>query len=69
MGAAARRQPGRVQERTLRSVTANARRDAEEFLRLAQQLRLRARSRRGEADRTLAGLGADRINGTAVRSL
>jgi propanol-preferring alcohol dehydrogenase len=57
------------QERTLRSVTANTRGDAEEFLRLAQQLRLRVTVtpyRFAEADRALADLAADRVNGAAV---
>jgi propanol-preferring alcohol dehydrogenase len=57
------------QERTLRSVTANTRGDAEEFLRLAQQLRLRVTVTPypfAEADRALADLAADRVNGAAV---
>ena len=57
------------QERTLRSVTANSRGDAEEFLRLAQQLRLRVTVtpyRFAEADRALTDLAADRVNGAAV---
>ena len=60
------------QERTLRSVTANTRGDAEEFLRLAQQLRLRVTVTPyplGEADRALADLAADRVNGAAVLSV
>ena len=57
------------QERAVRSVTANTRGDAEEFLRLAGQLRLRVTVTPyplGEADRALADLAADRINGAAV---
>jgi len=57
------------QERTLRSVTANTRGDAEEFLRLAQQLRLQVTVTPypfAEADRALADLAADRVNGAAV---
>ena len=60
------------QERTVRSVTANTRGDAEEFLRLAQQLRLRVTVTPyplGEADRALADLAADRVNGAAVLSV
>jgi propanol-preferring alcohol dehydrogenase len=59
------------QERTLRSVTSNTRGDADEFLRLAQQLRLRVTVspyRFAEADRALADLAADRVNGAAVLS-
>jgi propanol-preferring alcohol dehydrogenase len=60
------------QERTLRSVTANTRGDAEEFLRLAQQLRLRVTVTPyalGQADQALADLAADRVNGAAVLSV
>ncbi len=60
------------QERTLRSVTANTRGDAEEFLRLAQQLRLRVTVTPyslGQADRALADLAADRVSGAAVLSV
>jgi alcohol dehydrogenase, propanol-preferring len=60
------------QERTVRSVTANTRGDAEEFLRLAQQLRLRVTVTPyplGKADRALADLAADRVNGAAVLSV
>ena len=56
-------------ERTLRSVTSNTRGDGEEFLRLAQQLRLRVSVTPyplAEADRALADLAADRITGAAV---
>jgi propanol-preferring alcohol dehydrogenase len=59
------------QERAVRSVTANTRGDAEEFLRLAQQLRLRVTVTPyplGAADRALADLAADRVNGAAVLS-
>ncbi|MGI9006943.1 MAG: zinc-dependent alcohol dehydrogenase family protein [Streptosporangiaceae bacterium] len=56
-------------ERTLRSVTSNTRGDGEEFLRLAQQLKLRVSVTPyplAEADRALADLAADRITGAAV---
>jgi alcohol dehydrogenase, propanol-preferring len=59
------------QERTLRSVTANTRGDAEEFLRLAQRLRLRVTVtpyRLSQADQALADLAADRVAGAAVLS-
>jgi propanol-preferring alcohol dehydrogenase len=57
------------QERTLRSVTANTRGDAEEFLRLAQQLKIRVTVtpyRLSEADHALADLAADKVHGAAV---
>lgn len=57
------------QERRLRSVTANTRRDGEEFLRLAARLRLRPTTvpyRLEHADRALADLAADRLTGAAV---
>jgi len=57
------------QERTLRSVTANTRGDAEEFLRLAERLRLRVTVTPyplDAADQALADLAADRITGAAV---
>jgi propanol-preferring alcohol dehydrogenase len=60
------------QERTLRSVTANTRGDAEEFLRLAQRLRLRVTVtpyRLEQADQALADLAADRVAGAAVLSV
>jgi alcohol dehydrogenase, propanol-preferring len=60
------------QERTLRSVTANTRGDAEEFLRLAQRLRLRVEVNPypfGQADRALADLAAERFTGAAVISV
>jgi propanol-preferring alcohol dehydrogenase len=60
------------QERTLRSVTANTRGDAEEFLRLAQRLRLRVTVtpyQLGQADQALADLAGDRVAGAAVLSV
>jgi propanol-preferring alcohol dehydrogenase len=57
------------QERKLRSVTANTRGDAEEFLRLAERLRLRVTVTSyplDRADQALADLAADRITGAAV---
>jgi propanol-preferring alcohol dehydrogenase len=57
------------QERNLRSVTSNTRGDGEEFLRLAQKLKLRVSVTPyplAEADRALADLAADRITGAAV---
>ncbi|HEV2784268.1 MAG TPA: zinc-binding alcohol dehydrogenase family protein [Actinophytocola sp.] len=57
------------QERQLRSVTANTRADAREFLRVAGEHRLRVTTKEyplGEADRALADLAADRVNGAAV---
>ena len=60
------------QERQLRSVTSNTRGDAEEFLRLAQRLRISVTTtpyRFEEADKALADLAADRVNGAAVLSL
>ncbi len=57
------------QERTLRSVTANTRGDAEEFLRLAERLRLKVSVTPyplDAADQALADLAADRITGAAV---
>lgn len=57
------------QERTVRSVTANTRQDGKEFLHLAGRHRLRV-SVTGyplaEADRALADLAGDRVNGAAV---
>jgi propanol-preferring alcohol dehydrogenase len=56
-------------ERTLRSVTANTRGDAEEFLRLAERLRIRVAVTTyplDQADQALADLAADRITGAAV---
>jgi propanol-preferring alcohol dehydrogenase len=57
------------QERRLRSVTANTRADGEEFLRLADRLGLEVTVTPyplAEADRALADLAADRVNGAAV---
>jgi alcohol dehydrogenase, propanol-preferring len=56
-------------ERTLRSVTANTRRDGEEFLALADRVGLRVAVSphpMDEADRALADLAADRVRGAAV---
>jgi propanol-preferring alcohol dehydrogenase len=60
------------QERSLRSVTANTRGDADEFLRLAQQLRLKVTVtpyQFAAADQALADLAADRVTGAAVLSM
>jgi alcohol dehydrogenase, propanol-preferring len=60
------------QERTLRSVTSNTRGDGEEFLRLAERLRLRVTVNPypfDQADQALADLAADRFTGAAVISL
>ena len=60
------------QERTLRSVTANTRGDAEEFLRLAQRLRLRVTVTPyllDQAARALGDLAGDRFAGAAVLSV
>ena len=57
------------QERTLRSVTANTRGDAAEFLTLARRLAIRVTTTPypfGQADRALAVLAADRIHGAGV---
>jgi propanol-preferring alcohol dehydrogenase len=57
------------QERRLRSVTANTRRDGEEFLRLAERLGVRATTVRysmAEAPRALADLAHGRFGGAAV---
>jgi alcohol dehydrogenase, propanol-preferring len=57
------------QERSLRSVTSNTRGDAEEFLRLAERLRLKVTVTRyplESADKALADLAAERITGAAV---
>jgi alcohol dehydrogenase, propanol-preferring len=59
------------QERQLRSVTSNTRGDAEEFLRLAQRLRINVTItpyRFDQADQALADLAADRVHGAAVLS-
>jgi propanol-preferring alcohol dehydrogenase len=57
------------QERALRSVTANTRGDAEEFLRLAGRLRLQVATTPypfDRADRALADLAAGRVRGAGV---
>jgi propanol-preferring alcohol dehydrogenase len=57
------------QERTLRSVTANTRADAGEFLTLAQRLRIKVTTTPyafDQADRALADLAGDRIHGAGV---
>ena len=57
------------QERTLRSVTANTRQDGAEFLEIAARIGLRVTVSRypvSAADRALADLAADRVNGAAV---
>jgi propanol-preferring alcohol dehydrogenase len=57
------------QERQLRSVTSNTRADGEEFLRLADRLNLKVTVSPyalDEADRALADLAGDRVNGAAV---
>ena len=62
----------RTLERTLRSVTSNTRGDGEEFLRLAERLRLRVTVNPypfDQADQALADLAADRFTGAAVISL
>jgi propanol-preferring alcohol dehydrogenase len=60
------------QERTLRSVTSNTRGDAAEFLTLAQRLRIKVTTSPypfERADRALADLAGDRVEGAAVLSL
>lgn len=57
------------QERQLRSVTSNTRGDAEEFLRLAERLRIKVTTTRyslDKAEQALADLAADRVHGAAV---
>jgi propanol-preferring alcohol dehydrogenase len=57
------------QERQLRSVTSNTRADGEEFLRLADRLGLKVTVTAyplDAADRALADLAGDRVNGAAV---
>jgi propanol-preferring alcohol dehydrogenase len=57
------------QERTLRSVTANTRRDGEEFLAIADRIGLKPTTTPyplSAVDQALADLAADRINGAAV---
>ena len=56
-------------ERALRTVTANTRADGEEFLRLAASMQLQVHHQEyplDEADRALADLAADRVDGAAV---
>ena len=56
-------------ERELVSVTANTRRDGEEFLAIALRIRMRVTTTPyafEEADRALADLAADRVEGAAV---
>ena len=60
------------QERTLRSVTANTRADAADFLTLAQRLRIKVSTTSyplEQASQALADLAADRVHGAAVLSL
>jgi propanol-preferring alcohol dehydrogenase len=60
------------QERQVRSVTSNTRADGEEFLRLAARLPLSVTTTPydfADADRALADLAADRVNGAAVLTL
>jgi propanol-preferring alcohol dehydrogenase len=57
------------EERTLRSVTANTRRDGEEFLALAAAAKVRVTTQAypfRQTDRALADLAADRVTGAAV---
>jgi propanol-preferring alcohol dehydrogenase len=57
------------EERTLRSVTANTRGDGVEFLEIAARIEIKATVspyRFDEADRALADLAHDRVNGAAV---
>jgi propanol-preferring alcohol dehydrogenase len=59
-------------ERTLRSVTANTRGDAAEFLTLAERLRIKVSTTPyafEQADKALADLAGDRVQGAAVLSL
>jgi alcohol dehydrogenase, propanol-preferring len=60
------------QERTLRSVTANTRGDAAEFLTLARRLRIQVTTtpyRFEQAGQALADLAGDRIHGAGVLSM
>jgi propanol-preferring alcohol dehydrogenase len=60
------------QERTLRSVTANTRADAADFLTLAQRLHIKVSTSSypfERASQALADLAADRVHGAAVLSL
>ncbi len=57
------------EERTLCSVTANTRRDGEEFLALAARIGIKVQTqpyRLDQADEALADLAHDRVNGAAV---
>ena len=57
------------EERALQSVTANTRRDGEEFLELAGQIGIRVSTTpypMDQADRALSDLAHDRVNGAAV---
>jgi propanol-preferring alcohol dehydrogenase len=57
------------EERTMRSVTANTRRDGAEFLELAARFGVRpitASYRLADTDKALRDLAADRVNGAAV---
>ena len=57
------------QERNLRSVTANTRRDGEEFLAIASRIGIKPTVQSypfDDADRALADLAHDRVNGAAV---
>ncbi|MGH3318969.1 MAG: zinc-dependent alcohol dehydrogenase family protein [Streptosporangiaceae bacterium] len=57
------------QERTVRGVTSNTRADGEEFLRLAERMRLSVTTTPyplGAADRALADLAGGRVRGAAV---
>jgi propanol-preferring alcohol dehydrogenase len=57
------------QERNLRSVTSNTRGDAQEFLTLAERLKLKVTTTPypfGQADQALADLKAGRVDGAAV---
>jgi propanol-preferring alcohol dehydrogenase len=57
------------EERTLQSVTANTRRDGEEFLRIAAQIPLHVSTTPyplDQADQALSDLAHDRVNGAAV---
>ena len=60
------------QERQVRSVTANTRADATEFLTLAERLRIKVTTtpyRFDQADQALADLAGERVHGAAVLSM
>jgi len=60
------------EERTIRSVTANTRRDGEEFLELAARIGIRVTTTPypfEEANRALSDLAHDRVNGAAVLTI